>query len=135
MYTQCRNILPVLHLFGDNPLFAELCGVAHAPVVSNHMMLGVERGAILCGLAQAANEINGHRVVIIIAELQTGLGRILAGAIQDFLHDLALRTWLVYLDCDLRHCAYKVTQAVNMRCRQAVTDDNNHLPIFIGLGA
>jgi len=78
-------------------------------------MLGVQGRAVIDSRAQARDEIDSNRIIIVIAKLKTGRCGVLACAIEYFFHDLALGAGRMHLNADLRHIRHHIPQLFGIR--------------------
>ncbi|OSQ62017.1 hypothetical protein MCRY_07395 [Marivita cryptomonadis] len=107
--------------------------VTPVPIEPNQLVAENQSSAIGGGLAQAGNEIDRERVIVIVANLQARLIDMLTGCIQNRLTDLPVRCGVAGNDAPLGHIGHQGFQSGKIGGRQAGADQNDKVEIGIGL--
>jgi hypothetical protein len=135
MHAKRRNIEGAINFGAGNNILADFGHIALVPVKGYSLVFLDQVSVFVCRRAQLFNEINCAGIIVIMAKLNAGPGRITAGLVQKKLEDFAIVMRWFLSDCHLPEVSCQVAQSVLVVFWKLIADEHQQIKIRIGLRA
>mmetsp|Transcript_13496 Transcript_13496/g.21535 ORF Transcript_13496/g.21535 Transcript_13496/m.21535 type:complete len:425 (-) Transcript_13496:478-1752(-) len=132
---KCGYIIGAVHLCGGDACGPHFGHIALVPVKTDHAVFGNQPLGVFDRLAHLFHKIHSHRIVVVVAKLHAGFGRVPACLVQELFAHLAAVAGGLCDDLDLWHVRRQVVQPVAVVFGELIADQQDQVEILIGLRA